>query len=172
MANSASSLANMSVPYLRQRGRMSSQSEPLRKTKPSSSSSFFSVRNRYSSPLHTHMSPSRRNGCMPSSCRPMMASRWKPSQPSPAFSTRVMSGPRDTVRSKNGRNSSGERASDVKPMIEHISVPPVRGSRIQNGPFLLFKKRRKHHIRHGCGVCRKRRVQFPSFSSSRRMISR
>ena len=65
----------------------------------------------------------------------MMASRWKQRQPSPAASTRDMSGPRETVRSKYSCSSSSVRLRLVKPMMEHISFTPDQAE------WIFFSKR-------------------------------
>ena len=58
---------------------------------------------------------------MPASVNPMMASRWKHSQPDGVSMIRDMSGPRDFVRSKKGSNSSRVRVLRENPMIAHIT---------------------------------------------------
>ena len=58
---------------------------------------------------------------MPASVRPMMASRWKHSQPDGVSMIRDMSGPRERVRSKKGSSSSFVWVFLEKPMIAHIN---------------------------------------------------
>ena len=57
---------------------------------------------------------------MPASVSPMMARRWKQRYPVGVSTIRDMSGPRESVRSKQGRISSGVSVLREKPMMEHI----------------------------------------------------
>ena len=59
---------------------------------------------------------------MPDSVRPMIARRWKKSQPAGVSSVRDASGPRDFVRAKPRVRSSSRRSFAVYPIIEHIMM--------------------------------------------------
>src|SRR5699024_2109636 len=80
------------------------------------------ARKPYSSPLQTTLEPPSVNGCMPDSVRPMIARRWKKSQPAGVSSVRDASGPRDFVRAKPRARSSSRRSFAVYPIIEHIMM--------------------------------------------------
>ena len=57
---------------------------------------------------------------MPASVRPMMASRWKHSQPEPVSMIRDISGPRERVRSKYSQISCLSSFFVENPIIAHI----------------------------------------------------